>query len=109
MVNYSNYLYALCMTGIDVLVMPVMKAKHLGMLTGSWVFPYSMILYSLQPLIFYKSLTVENMGIMIILWNVTTDIVIALIGFYMFGETLTSVQCGGLVLCLVGVTLLGMK
>lgn len=107
--NTSNYLYALCMTGIDILVMPVMKAKNSGMLKGNWVFPYSMILYSLQPLIFYKSLAVENMGIMIILWNVTTDIVIALIGFFIFGETLTTIQCTGLVLSLVGVTLLGIK
>ena len=107
--NTSNYLYALCMTGIDILVMPVMKAIHLGILTGNWVFPYSMILYSLQPLIFHRSLAVENMGIMIILWNVTTDIVIALMGFFIFGETLTTIQCTGLVFSLVGVTLLGMK
>jgi multidrug transporter EmrE-like cation transporter len=108
MASYTNYLHALYMTCIDSIVLPAMKAKHLGILKGIWMFPIAMMLYSLQPLIFYGALSVENMGVMNILWNVTSNVVINLIGFFLFGETLTKIQCLGLLLCLVGVTLVGM-
>jgi multidrug transporter EmrE-like cation transporter len=102
-----NYVYALMMSCLDMISFPLMKAKHLGMLKGVWMFPLAMILYSFQPLILYTALSVENMGVMTILWNVISDVTIALIGFIVFGETLTNIQCIGLVLCLMGVTLIG--
>ena len=104
----TNFLYALGMTGIDAISLPLMKAKHLGILKGAWLLPLAMIVYSLQPLIFYKSLSVENMGVMNILWNVTSDIVIALLGLVLFGEKLTSIQCFGIALSLTGITILGL-
>jgi len=109
MVDYSNYLYALYMASIDGFSMSLLKAKHVGMLKGVWMFPVSMLIYSTQPLIFYRSLTHESMTIMNILWDILSDVLVAAIGFFVFGETLTYIQCLGLVLSFVGITLLGMK
>jgi multidrug transporter EmrE-like cation transporter len=49
------------------------------------------------------------MTLMNILWDISSDILVAAIGFFVFGETLTYTQCLGLVLSFVGITLLGVK
>jgi len=103
-----NYVYGFTMAAIDVIALPLMKATHLGLLKSTWTFPISMIIYSLQPLIFYKSLTVENMGVMNILWDVISDIIVAIVGLFLFGETLNYTQIIGLILSSIGIILLGM-
>ena len=103
------YLFALYMAGVDAIIMPLLKAKKIGMLTGTWMFPLASIIYAMQPLVFFQSLSLESMTIMNILWDILSDVLVALIGFFVFGETLTYLQCLGLILAFVGVALLGMK
>ena len=105
--NIFPYLYALYMASIDALIMPLMKAKKLGMLTGNWMFPLASLVYATQPLIFYTSLSTGSMTIMNILWDVISDVLVTIIGVFVFGETLSSLQWLGMVLAISGITLLG--
>ena len=102
-----SYLYAFFMASIDAVVMPLLKAKKLGMLTGNWMFPLSAILYGSQPFIFYKSLSTNSMTVMNILRDVTSDVLVTFIGIFIFGEVLTPTQWVGLVFAILGITLLG--
>jgi drug/metabolite transporter (DMT)-like permease len=95
------------MASIDAVVMPLLKAKKLGMLTGNWIFPLSAILYGSQPFIFYKSLSTNSMTVMNILRDVTSDVLVTVIGIFIFGEVLSPIQWVGLVLAILGITLLG--
>jgi drug/metabolite transporter (DMT)-like permease len=95
------------MASIDGMAMSLLKARHVGMLKGSWMFPAAMLMYSSHPLIFYKSLTHGSMIMMNILGDILSDILVAMIGFFVFGETLTLTQCFGLVLSFIGIALLG--
>jgi multidrug transporter EmrE-like cation transporter len=106
--GYLNYLYALVMASTDGLILSLLKAKNLKLINGPWVLPFSMIIYSLQPLIFYKSLSFESMTLMNILWDVISDIIVTIIGILVFGEMLSPTQWLGLALSLIGITLLGM-
>jgi len=108
MLDYMIYVYGFIMAGIDVIALPLMKATHLGLLKSTWTFPISMIIYSLQPLIFYKSLAIENMVVMNILWDVMSDMIVTLVGLFLFGETLNYTQTIGLILSSIGIILLGM-
>ena len=105
--NLTPYLYAFFMASIDAIVMPLLKAKKLGMLTGNWMFPLSAILYGSQPFIFYKSLSTNSMTVMNILWDVSSDVLVTVIGIFVFGETLSPLQWLGMVLAIAGITLLG--
>lgn len=105
--NIAPYLYAFFMASIDAIVMPLLKAKKLGMLTGNWMFPLASIIYASQPFIFYKSLSSNSMTIMNILWDVMSDVLVAIIGVFVFGETLTPTQWIGMILAILGITLLG--
>jgi drug/metabolite transporter (DMT)-like permease len=106
--SYIHYLYALFMASVDGLVMPLLKAKHLGMLKGIWMFPLSMLVYSIQPLIFYSALSLESMTVMNVLWDVMSDVIVTIIGFVVFGEILSTKQYIGIVVSLIGITLLGL-
>jgi len=106
--SYIHYLYALFMASVDGLVMPLLKAKHLGMLKGIWMFPLSMLIYSIQPLIFYSALSLESMTVMNVLWDVMSDVIVTIIGFAVFGEILSTQQYIGIVVSLIGITLLGL-
>ena len=79
------------------------------MLTGTWMLPLASIIYAMQPLVFFQSLSLESMTIMNILWDVMSDVLVAIIGIYVFGESLSKIQVIGLILSLSGITLLGFK
>lgn len=105
--NFLPYLYALYMATVDAIVMPLLKAKKIGILTGNWMFPLAALVYATQPLVFYKSLSSNSMTVMNLLWDVMSDVLVAIIGIFVFGETLSPLQWLGMVLAILGITLLG--
>ena len=105
--NFIPYLYALYMATVDAIVMPLLKAKKIGILTGNWMFPLAALVYATQPLVFYKSLSSNSMTVMNLLWDVMSDVLVAIIGIFVFGETLSPLQWLGMVLAILGITLLG--
>lgn len=105
--SFLPYLYALYMASVDAIVMPLLKAKKLGMLTGNWMFPLASLVYATQPFIFYNSLSTDSMTVMNLLWDVMSDVLVAVIGVFVFGESLSPLQWLGMVLSILGITLLG--
>ena len=104
---YISYLYPLYMSVIDVAMMCLLKARHLGIMTGFWIFPLTMAIYAIQPIFFYFGLSFKTMGILNILWNAISSILVAIAGVYFFGEKLTQNDCIGITLCISGILLLG--
>lgn len=106
---YLPYLYALYMSCVDVIMMSILKAKYIGSITGFWIFPLTMIIYSIQPILFYLGLSFERMGIFNILWNAISSILVTLTGIYLFDEKLTRNDYIGIILCISGVIILENK
>jgi drug/metabolite transporter (DMT)-like permease len=65
------------------------------------------MLYAIFPFIFYRSLSTNSMTVMNLLRDIISDVLVAVIGIFVFGETLSSLQWLGMVLAIVGITLLG--
>ena len=103
------YIYPIYMAGIDLTIMPILKATYLGFLNSSWSIPLTMALYSMQPLLFYYGLTFESMGILNVLWNTISTILVAVAGVYFFNEKINYIQGLGITLCISGIMLLGLK
>ena len=101
-------LYPIFMSGIDLSVMPLLKAKYLGSIDGIWILPLTMVLYSIQPLLFFFGLSLHSMGILNILWNAISSILIAVSGVYFFNEKITMLNGLGITLCLAGIAILGL-
>ena len=93
------------MAAIDVLVLSAMKMKSLGKFNG-WVLPAAVIVYSLQPLLFYESLQYDTMTVMNLVWDLTSDVLVTLTGLLIFKEYLTPRRMAGVALSLVSLFLL---
>ena len=106
--NAIPLVYPIFMSGIDLIIMPLLKAKSLGILTSQWILPMTMILYSLQPVIFFFGLSLHSMGILNILWNAISSILIAISGVYFFNEKITSLNALGITLCVSGIIILAL-
>jgi multidrug transporter EmrE-like cation transporter len=106
--NPIPLLYPVLMSGIDLSIMPLLKAKYLGSIDGLWILPLTMVLYSIQPLLFFFGLSLHSMGILNILWNAISSILIAISGVYFFNEKITSLNALGITLCVAGIIILGL-
>lgn len=109
MISYYQYIYPVFMASIDGLALSLLKLKHTGVIKNAWVLPFTMLMYSTQPLIFYKALSLENMTVLNLLWDVISDIIVTFIGIFIFNETITIYQAFGVVFSFIGITLLGIK
>jgi uncharacterized membrane protein len=103
---YYTYLYAVLMASIDGVVLTLLKAQQTGLIKNILVFPFSMAVYALQPLIFYSGLSYGSMSILNILWDVISDIIVLVIGIFVFEEKFSLQQAVGMLFCVLGIILL---
>ena len=93
------------LASLDVIIMTLLKLKSISALTSPYILPLTMAIYSLEPLLFYKALSVKGMAILNILWDSISSILIALIGAFIFGEKISLINWLGIFLCTAGIIL----
>ena len=101
-------LYTTVMALLDVVIMTLLKLKNTSVLTSPYILPLTMAIYSLEPLLFYKALSVKGMAILNVLWDATSSILIALVGVFIFGEKISLTNWLGIFLCTAGIILVEM-
>ncbi len=106
-------MYGFLMAAIDVFMLSLIRALNLG-----WVKDYGWfrglrwmviptLIYALQPWLFYKSLSFESLTVMNLLWDMTSDVLVTLVGLTYFKEQLTPTKMAGVVLSFISMCLLG--
>jgi len=98
-------LYTTVMALLDVVIMTLLKLKSTSVLPSPYILPLTMAIYSLEPLLFFKALSVKGMAILNILWDSISSILIAIIGAFYFGEKISLINWLGIFLCTVGIVL----
>jgi len=97
--------YGSLMAGIDVLSLGLLKAIHL-----QWLSPYffiiPLVIYSLQPVLFLKSLNYEGLAVMNIMWDLLSGIFVTILGLYFFQEKITTKKFFGVLLSFICIYLL---
>ena len=104
----SVILYASGMVVMDVIIMILLKLKNLLILNNFLILPVTMIVYSMQPLLFYTALSSQGMAIINSMWNAISTVIIALIGFLVFSEKISVRNWIGIALCASGILLIGL-
>ena len=94
---------------IDSVVLSLLKALSIGWIQWKGIILISMLIYSLQPLIFLQSLKSNGLTIMNLLWDVISDVLITSIGLFYFSEKLTNIKKAGVVLSIISIILLSWK
>jgi drug/metabolite transporter (DMT)-like permease len=98
--------YGILLAFIDCIVFPILKLRHLQVLTGYTPLVFSFLLYGVQSLIFYKSLKFETMAVMNIFWNMASNILVTIIGIYGLKEKISKRKLYGILLGFVALYLL---
>jgi multidrug transporter EmrE-like cation transporter len=104
MFNLHTISFGLIFSGIDAIALPIVKAVHNG--ANKWWMLIPMIFYAADPFIFLKALDHETLTVMNLVWDMTSDIVISLIGLFVFAEKLPPLKLLGVMVSLVGLFLM---
>jgi multidrug transporter EmrE-like cation transporter len=105
------FIYAFLMSTIDVGMETLSKYYVLGASKNIVFLVIACLLYSLQPILFSKSLNIEGngIGIMNVIWNVMSTCFILGVGILLFGEQINGYKWVGICLSIVALILLSMK
>jgi len=103
--NTLPIFFGTMMAIIDVIMMSGTKMIQEKTLSSAWT-PALVLLYSLEPLIFLKSLNHEGIVIMNLTWDLISDILVTLQGILVFGETFRGLKMIGVGLSLISLALL---
>ena len=97
------------MAFVDAFILSALKAFHLGWIQWRGTLMIAMLVYACQPLLFLQSLSYGSMTVMNLLWDVMSDLMVTLIGLFVFSEKLTPMKRAGVFLSFVSVVLLSWK
>lgn len=108
MFNTIPFLFAAAMASIDSTMLSLIKYistndKHVG-----WIV-LPMIIYSLQPVLFYLSMKYETLTVMNLLWDVISDVIITFIGLVIFKETIGPYKKAGVIFSFISIILMSLN
>jgi uncharacterized membrane protein len=105
MFNKRTLLYGLIFGLLDATSLPIVKSVTTGWNYGWLLIP--VILYGLSPLIFFSALKGgETLTIMNLVWDLTSDVVITIIGLFLFAEKLSPVKLLGVAFSFISLFLM---
>jgi drug/metabolite transporter (DMT)-like permease len=78
---------AFLMAFIDVLTLPLIKKIYVEN-WGKWWLALPILIYAVQPIIFYYSMRYTTMTSMNMMWDLASDILVTLVGIFILHETL---------------------
>ena len=101
--------FGLVMATIDVFMLSIIKKAHLGPLKWMKWMIVPTVVYALQPWIFLESLQYESLIVMNLMWDLLSDILVSLTGFFYFGERLGPYKTIGVVLSFLSIILMSIQ
>jgi multidrug transporter EmrE-like cation transporter len=99
-------LYGVSMAAIDVVILSLLKLFNIGAIRGLVPIIGAMLVYALQPILFLKSLSFSSLTVMNLLWDVSSDVLVTLVGLFYFKEELSTPKKLGVGLSLISIFLL---
>ena len=104
MFNWRTLMFGLGFGLLDAVSLPIIKGVSLGWNKLYMVIPF--LCYAFSPFLFLKALSGESLTIMNLVWDLSSDVTVTLIGLFAFGEKIPIVKFSGLLLSLVSLFLM---
>lgn len=108
MFNAIPFAFAAAMAGIDSTMLTLIKYISIHQHHIGWII-LPMIVYSLQPVLFYLSMHYETLTVMNLLWDVISDVVITMIGLLIFKEKVGPYKKVGVIFSFISIVLLSLN
>ncbi len=80
------------MASLDVVMMSLAKLSKTGRIAYSTALPSATLIYALEPYIFFKSMKYESLTTMNLIWDLSSDIIVTLVGVFYFKETIKGIR-----------------
>jgi drug/metabolite transporter (DMT)-like permease len=103
-INWRTLQYGLTFGAIDSIALPIIKGVSNGW--NWWLIFIPVILYGASPFLFLKALEKETLTIMNLVWDMTSDLAVTLIGLLFFSEKLPPLKLLGVALSFVSLFLM---
>ena len=82
----------LMMASLDVVMMSLAKLTSKGKIAMGTSLPIATLLYALEPYIFFKSMKYQSLTAMNLIWDLTSDVLVTLVGIFYFGESIKGLR-----------------
>ena len=104
MLNWRTLLFGLGFGLLDSIALPIIKTVSLGANPFWMIIPT--LVYAMSPFAFLAALKWESLTIMNLVWDLTSDIVVTLIGIFLFRESIPPVKMLGVAFSFVALFLM---
>lgn len=105
MLNYRTLAFGLAFGLLDAIALPIVKGVSIGWNPMYMLVPF--LMYAASPFIFLWGLKGgETLTILNLVWDLTSDITITLIGLYFFKERLPPLKKLGVLFSFIGLFLM---
>lgn len=99
---FKPFILPIIMALVDSLSLPIVKYVYDG-LYSKWFLVIPMILFGLQPIMVYYSLSNLTLTSVNIIWDLMSDVFVTMIGLWYFREKLFTSSKIGLVLAFIAI------
>lgn len=104
--EWAALAFGTAMASVDVIMLGIIKSVSLNQskLLRWMIIPT--IAYAIQPWIFLESLKFESLIVMNLMWDLISDILVTLVGFFYFKERLGPYKSIGVALSILSILLM---
>lgn len=104
MLNWRTLLFGITLGLIDSIALPAIKGVSIGWNPLYMIVPVA--LYAASPFVFLKALSGESLAIMNLVWDLSSDVIVTLIGLFVFREHITPTKLIGVFLSFISLFLM---
>lgn len=106
--NAIPFGFAAAMASIDASMLSLIKYISLHEKHIAWLL-LPMMMYALQPVLFYLSVHYETLTVMNLLWDVISDVMITSIGIFLFKEIIGPYKKLGVIFSFLSIILMSLN
>lgn len=90
--SFLPIVFGLMMATLDILMMSLAKLSKLGKVPYGSTLSIATLIYAVEPYLFFKSLNYESLTTMNLIWDLSSDIVVTLVGVFYFKESIKGLR-----------------
>ena len=105
MLNLRTLLFGLIFGLLDAVCLPLIKSVSIGTWKPIWM-AVPLLLYGASPFLFLYGLKGETLTILNLVWDLSSDVIITLIGLLIFAEKISSIKMLGVCFSFVALFLM---
>lgn len=105
MINWRTLAYGLGFGLLDATALPIVKGVSIGWDPMWMIIPT--LLYAASPSILLTALRKETLTIMNLVWDLSSDLIVTIIGIVVFAEKISPIKMLGVFVSFIGLILMG--